>query len=158
MGRKKKPGVVRAAEGNPGKRAIPADRPRPKGGLPSCPKWLDREAKAEWRRVISVVRGYPGWLGKVDRGLLADMCSTWSDIVMLRKMLKEESYIIETAKGGYMQHPAAGALHTKEKIHIRQLSEMGLTPTSRENIGLSEGEVVDEFTEFMKEKGQALGR
>ncbi len=157
MGRKKKPGSVRAAEGNPGKRTIPKDRPRPKGALPTCPTWLDREAKAEWRRVIREVKCYPGWLGKIDRGLLADMCATWSDIVALRAMLKDEGYVLDTAKGGYMQHPAAGALHTKQKIYIRELSEMGLTPTSRENISLSEQEKEDEFSEFMKKKGTVRG-
>ena len=155
----RKPAALKRAEGNRGKRKIPENRPRPAAGeMPTAPTWLDKEARAEWKRITSVVSKFPGWLGLIDRALLADMCQCWSDIVELRKMLKDEGYVLSTARG-YMQHPAAGALHTKEKIHIRQLSEMGLTPASREKVEISGGkDHLDEFSEYVSRKGKALGR
>ncbi len=160
MARPTKPAARKRAEGNPGKRAIPENRPRPDAGeMPTAPTWLDKEARAEWKRVTAVISKFPGWLGRIDRALLADTCATWADIVALRKILKGDGYIITTAQGNKIQHPAAGALHTKEKIHIRQLSEMGLTPTSREKVGLSEKkDDLDEFTTYVSQKGKALGR
>ena len=50
-GRKPTPSAIKALEGNPGKRALNEREPRPEKKAPSCPKWLEPEAKKEWRRL-----------------------------------------------------------------------------------------------------------
>ena len=50
-GRKPTPTAVKELEGNPGKRPLNAKEPKPAKKAPSCPKWLEPEAKKEWRRL-----------------------------------------------------------------------------------------------------------
>lgn len=54
-GRKPKPTAIKELEGNPGKRPLNANEPRPERKAPRCPAWLDTEAKREWRRMGKVL-------------------------------------------------------------------------------------------------------
>ena len=44
-GRKPTPTAIKELEGNPGKRPLNAKEPKPVKKAPSCPKWLEPEAK-----------------------------------------------------------------------------------------------------------------
>ena len=50
-GRKPTPTAIKELEGNPGKRPLNTKEPKPAKKAPSCPKWLEPEAKKEWRRL-----------------------------------------------------------------------------------------------------------
>ena len=50
-GRKPKPTAMKELEGNPGKHPLNASEPKPKKKAPACPKWLEPEAKKEWKRL-----------------------------------------------------------------------------------------------------------
>ena len=50
-GRKPTPTAIRELEGNPGKRPLNTREPHPERKAPACPKWLEPEAKKEWRRL-----------------------------------------------------------------------------------------------------------
>ena len=44
-GRKPKPTAVKVLEGNPGKRSLNTNEPKPVKKAPRCPAWLEDEAK-----------------------------------------------------------------------------------------------------------------
>ena len=48
-GRKPKPTALKELEGNPGKRPLNDREPKPEKKAPPCPKWLNDDAKKEWR-------------------------------------------------------------------------------------------------------------
>lgn len=48
-GRKPKPTAVKVLEGNPGKRSLNTNEPKPQKKTPRCPAWLEAEAKKEWK-------------------------------------------------------------------------------------------------------------
>ena len=50
-GRKPTPTAIKELEGNPGKRKLNAREPKPEKKAPSCPKWLEPDARKEWRRL-----------------------------------------------------------------------------------------------------------
>ena len=50
-GRKPTPTAIKELEGNPGKRPLNEAEPKPAKKAPLCPKWLEPEAKKEWRRL-----------------------------------------------------------------------------------------------------------
>ena len=50
-GRKPKPTAVKVLEGNPGKRSLNTNEPKPVKKAPRCPAWLEDEAKKEWKRM-----------------------------------------------------------------------------------------------------------
>src|SRR5262245_889783 len=51
-------------------------------GAPTCPAWLSKEAKAEWRRAVRLLASV-GLLQKVDRALLACYCDCWAEVMTL---------------------------------------------------------------------------
>ena len=55
-GRKPTPTAIKELEGNPGKRKLNDKEPRPEKKAPSCPKWLEPEAKKEWRRLAKKIQ------------------------------------------------------------------------------------------------------
>lgn len=56
-GRKPKPTAMKELEGNPGKHPLNTSEPKPNKKAPACPKWLEPEAKKEWRRP-RILRGW----------------------------------------------------------------------------------------------------
>ena len=46
-GRKPKPTHLKVLAGNPGKRPLPKNEPKPKPIAPRCPQWLDPIARKE---------------------------------------------------------------------------------------------------------------
>jgi len=78
-GHNAKPAELRLLEGNPGKRPIPKV---PKGHplTETPPEGLDREGRAEWRRVTKAW-SREGVLLETDRATLFAYCLTWQTYV-----------------------------------------------------------------------------
>lgn len=132
MARPPKSVDLKVFEGNPGKRPLNHAEPKPTKGAPTCPVWLDAEAKAEWKRVVPELKRI-GVLTKLDRAVLVAYCQAWADFVWATKFLVEESSrIITGGKDGYkMQNPAVSIKRqaTKELQQFGTL--LGLNPSAR---------------------------
>ena len=76
-GRKPKPTHLKLVTGNPGKRALNENEPKPELSLPSPPPHLDDEAKVEWGRVSERLYAL-GCLAEIDRAALAAYCQAYS--------------------------------------------------------------------------------
>jgi len=72
-GRKPKPTALKALEGNPGRRALNENEPKPRGAVSACPDWLEDEAKAEWARMGEILARM-GVLTEVDLTACAGYC------------------------------------------------------------------------------------
>ena len=69
-GRKPKPTAMKELEGNPGRRQLNENEPRPERRAPRCPSWLEDEAKKEWRR-MGKIRTPNGYLQQVPQVSIA---------------------------------------------------------------------------------------
>lgn len=72
-GRPPKPTGIKGLEGNPGKRPLNKNGPKPKKIAPKCPAWLLPDAKKEWRRLskeLETIRLLTG----VDMDAFAGYC------------------------------------------------------------------------------------
>ena len=72
-GRKPTPTPIKELEGNPGKRPLNQNEPKLKKTAPSYPKWIDKEAKKEWRRLAAKMEQM-GVLSEVDMAAFAGYC------------------------------------------------------------------------------------
>ena len=72
-GRKPKPTAMKELEGNPGKHPLNTSEPKPNKKAPACPKWLEPEAKKEWRRLAKQMEAI-GILTEVDMAAFAGYC------------------------------------------------------------------------------------
>lgn len=79
-GRKPKPTAMKELEGNPGKHPLNTSEPKPTKKAPACPKWLEPEAKKEWRRLAkqSIINAYAAKSG-LTHARIANLMSneTW---------------------------------------------------------------------------------
>lgn len=132
-GRRPKPSRIKEIEGNPGKRPLNRQEPKPEPEIPECPAHLDDEAKAEWNRIAPELLAL-GILARVDRAALAAYCRCWSLWVEAENQLRKFGAVIRTSKGYPIQNPYLGIANTAIDQMRKFLTEFGMTPSSRTRV------------------------
>ena len=82
-----KPTSIRVLEGNPARRPLPANEPRPAPGEPEMPKYLDREARREWKRLVPILLSMRV-LSAADGLQLANLCQAYSILLQAHKAMR----------------------------------------------------------------------
>ena len=142
-----KPTSLKVLEGNPGKRPLNKNEPKPKPITPRCPTWIIAEAKREWKRVVPELERL-GLLTCVDRAALTGYCQSWARYVEAENYLKKNATTFETDKGYIMQVPQVAIAQKYLKICQSFMADFGLTPSARGRIALPGGEEEDPLEEL----------
>jgi P27 family predicted phage terminase small subunit len=132
-GRKPKPTALKVLEGNPGKRPLNKNEPKPEKKAPRCPSWLEPEAKKEWRRMSKQLEAL-GVLTQVDAAAFAGYCQAYARWKEAEEFLSKHGTIFKTPSGYIQQVPQVSIAQTYLKIMKDFCSEFGLTPSSRTRI------------------------
>ena len=150
-GRKPKPLVIRALEGNPGKRPLNDREPTPPEGVPDCPNYLDDEAKAEWFRTAKVLSDM-GLLSVADRTALAAYCVVYSRWLKAEEQVKKFGSIVKSPEKGFpMKSPYLTVADQAMDAMHKFMVEFGLTPSSRSRIRVPVGgQAKDELDAFLE--------
>jgi P27 family predicted phage terminase small subunit len=150
-GRKPTPTALKLLKGNPGKRPINRNEPKPSPRAPGCPTWLAPEARAEWRRVVPALDKI-GMLAKVDRAALTAYCETWATFVTAQRDLHEHGLVLHiyedlavTDDGKTIKVQVRATKNPSVMVardaaaQIRAFcAEFGLTPSARSRMELPE--------------------
>lgn len=158
-GRKPLPTKLHVVHGNPGKRKRNANEPKPQPIAPSCPRWLDGRAKAEWRRVSGELEKL-GLLTKVDRAAMAAYCQLYSRYAHLEEAAS--AWFKEHGDFTYEDIDKNGITHRKiipELAEARKyapilrgyITEFGMTASARARLTLPDDKEEDEFEQFLNE-------
>lgn len=132
-GRKPTPTAIKELEGNPGKRPLNKNEPKPMKKAPPCPKWLEPEAKKEWRRLAKKMEQL-GVLTEVDMAAFAGYCQAYARWKEAEEFITQHGSILRT-KSGYVQPvPQVSIAQTYLKIMNRFAEQFGLTPAARSRI------------------------
>ncbi len=132
-GRKPKPTRLKVLEGNPGKRPLNRNEPKPKVGIPRCPEHLSDEAKREWRRVSGSLAEM-GLLSRIDRAALAAYCQAWGRWVEAEEALRKYGVMIKSPSGFPMQSPYLAIANKAMEQMRAMLTEFGMSPSSRTRV------------------------
>lgn len=132
-GRKPTPTAIKELEGNPGKRPLNEKEPKPKKKAPPCPKWLDEEAKREWRRLAKKMEAI-GVLTEVDMAAFAGYCQAYARWKEAEEFITQHGSIVKTPSGYWQQVPQVSIAQTYLKIMNKFAEQFGLTPASRSRI------------------------
>lgn len=97
--------------------------------IPNPPAWLDREAKAEWRRITPELHRL-GILSNLDRAQLAIRCDVWSRWNKARLLTKTLTVKARRA-GEERKHPAWQVYRDTAELLIKLDKEFGLVPNAR---------------------------
>jgi P27 family predicted phage terminase small subunit len=150
-GRKKTPAIIHHLHGNPGRRPINDQEPKPETGVPKKPDFLSATAKKYWNYHAKRL-DQAGILSKVDLGILAAYCTALSTLDKAEKMLAEHGYTQQTEAG---EKKTPWILIAKEaRDQIRSLgSELGVTASSRARMKVEAKKKPDLFELYRKKRG-----
>lgn len=142
-GRKPKPTALKMLEGNPGKRPLNENEPKPPKGTIRCPTWLEAEAKKEWRRLAPSLEAM-GVLTTADITAFAGYCQAYARWKEAEEFITQHGSIFQTPSGYVQQVPQVSIAQQNLKIMQSFCSEFGLTPATRSRIIAGNGDKVDE--------------
>lgn len=132
-GRKPTPTAIKQLEGNPGKRPLNDKEPKPERKAPPCPKWLDKEAKKEWKRLASKME-MMGVLTEVDMAAFAGYCQSYARWRENEEFISKNGSLVRTPSGYWQQVPQVSMAQQYLKQMGRFAEQFGLTPASRSRI------------------------
>jgi len=144
-GRKPTPSHLKLVTGNPGKRPLPKNEPKPVLCIPPVPMELCDEAKLEWGRV-SIEAHSLGLLSNIDRAAFAIYCSAYGRWIRAERLLRKQALgdvetgglLSRSAKGNVVANPLIGIANKAAFDVIRYATEFGFTPSSRARVNGSE--------------------
>lgn len=137
-GPKPKPTHLKILAGNPGKRALPKNEPKPVGELSEPPPWFTESQKEGWNYAIK--NAPPGLLKNLDRSVL----SVWVVSEDLHRQASEKiaafGMITKSPdKGVPMQNPFLPILNKQAQIMLKAAGDLGFTPAGRTRIAVGDG-------------------
>lgn len=138
-GRKPKPTYLKLLEGNPSHRPLTKNEPKPQPGRPPCPRWLNLEAKREWRRIVPELEAL-GLLTIVDRAALAGYCQAYARWRQAEEAIEKYGMIGKTESGYVQQLPYVSIAQKSLQLMKNLAAEFGLTPSARSRLSLQKPE------------------
>lgn len=152
-GPRPKPTALKLIQGNPGKRALNKDEPKPKCiKFPSPPIELDANAHIEWVRVVDELRAL-GMVTKLDFAVLSAYCVAYSRFKVASESLNRiadkdpmfSGLLIKTKQGNWIQNPLLGVVRRASLDMVRFAAELGMTPSSRSRIYIESAHGADDW-------------
>ena len=148
-GRRPKPTRLKVITGNPGKRPLNKNEPKPRPAVPDC---LTDAAKAEWERISQELLSLR-LLTSIDRAALAAYCQAWGRWVEAEEALKKHGVVVRSPNGFPIQSPYL-AIANKALDQMRaMLTEFGMSPSSRSRVTAQLSPMPPEWDEFITEFG-----
>ena len=155
-GPKPKPTRLKILAGNPGKRPLNKQEPKPPAGkLPVAPPHLNRIAKKEWRRLAKDLHSC-GVLTQVDTAVLGAYCQAYSRWVQAEDAIAEmakrdqltNGLMIKTTNGNAIQNPLVGTSNKSANDMVRYAAELGMTPSARSRVTATETKSTNAFSDI----------
>lgn len=138
-GRKPIPTKLHVLNGNPGKRPLNQNEPKPIPIAPKPPGWLDPIAKKLWKDLAPQLEKL-GLLTKIDGVAFEAVCQSYATWVKCERFLKENGMTttLITDKGSeYAQQRPEVSISNKALQNFKAfITEFGLTPSSRSRISI----------------------
>ena len=132
-GRRPKPTRLKALTGNPGKRPLNVNEPRPKPAAPECPPELSPIARQEWSRLTAELAKL-NLITHLDRGALATYCGAYALWAEAMVQIQKFGTMVKSPTGYPMQSPYLSIANRQAELMMRIASEFGFTPASRSRI------------------------
>jgi P27 family predicted phage terminase small subunit len=125
-------------EGNPGHQRKNRREPKPPPIAPKRPTWLDREAAAEWRRIVPILERL-GLATVIDRASLAAYCQAWANYYHAQRDLSAARRANGRKRPG--DRDLAQLAYTTARMYDtfrKAAAEFGLTPATRARLEVTD--------------------
>lgn len=146
-----KPTALKLIEGNPGRRPLNKNEPKPPIARPAAPAFLTGHAAGEWARIVDRLADV-GLMTDIDVATLAAYCQAYGRWVQAEEALAvfaardpvNHGLIIKTSNGNAIQSPLVGAANTAMQLMHKFAVEFGMTPAARSRLDVTVGTAVPE--------------
>ena len=145
VGRKPKPSNLKVIEGNPGKRPLPENEPKPAPVIetPAPPGWLNKDGKQMWKdRVPDLIN--IGLLTNIDIDSFAMCCHVYGVFREAERDIKKKGryhkYVNKFGAENEVERPQAKTANKAYAEYCKMMSEFGLSPASRTRIEVKPAE------------------
>ncbi|NCG55135.1 phage terminase small subunit P27 family [Serratia fonticola] len=157
----KTPTHLRLVRGNPSKRAINKNEPKPPTGVPPTPKHFDKQGKYWFKRMAEELDAL-GVMSQLDGRALELLVEAYTEYRHHCDTLDREGYTYavyseEDADEGKEReirmikpHPAAMMKADAWKRIRAMLAEFGMTPASRSKVNATAPDAADPLDDFLK--------
>ena len=153
-GRRPKPTRLKVLTGNPGKRPLNKDEPKPEVVAPECPAELGPVARREWDRLVGELMSLR-ILTNLDRAALAAYCGAYAMWAEATESIQKYGSMVKSPTGYPVQSPYVSIANRQAEIMMRIASEFGFTPASRSRISTSSPDDEVPFDLFNRRPGEA---
>lgn len=137
-GPRPQPSALKLIRGNPGRRPLPENEPKPASGIPERPDDLDDVAAAVWDRLAPLLDDMHV-LTVADGEALAHLCKDTSLLEAAAMGLAHSQLLMKSPTGVVGISPLYRIVHTQRKAVREWLREFGLTPASRTGVKTIDG-------------------
>ena len=156
-GPRKEPTILKIAKGNPGKRPINENEPKPAADAVQPPSWVSGKSLEKWQEVAPKLLAM-GVLTNADVETLARYCTMHEQYVKYLEEIRQGGDVLvvrdDSGNVKYMQStPAATMLMKLATSMLRIEQEFGLTPSARTGIATTQSKKRDELEEFFSAHG-----
>jgi P27 family predicted phage terminase small subunit len=134
-GRRPKATRIKFLTGNPGKRPLNKNEPRPEPALPECPPELGPSAQREWNRLV-IELSKLNLITNLDRAALASYCGAYALWAEATEAIQKFGTMVKSPSGYPMQSPYISIANRQAELMMRIASEFGFTPASRSRISV----------------------
>lgn len=132
-GRKPQPTALKLLHGNPGRRPLNENEPKPKAALPKPPAHLSPVAKQEWRRAGKLLHSM-GLISDLDLAAFALYCTAWARWVEAEQALSTYGVMLKSPNGFPVQSPYLSVANRAMDQIRSLLSEFGMSPATRTRV------------------------
>ncbi len=148
-GRKPTPTALKLVRGNPGKRPINANEPKPSEHAP-MPDWLSPAAAKHWPLVAKQLSD-ARLLSSIDTAALGLYCEAFARWHHANQQIAKFGPIIKSPNGYPVQSPYLGIANTAHDQMRKLLVEFGMTPSARSRVSKVESDEADPYKAFVKQ-------
>lgn len=154
-----KPTQLKKLAGNPGKRPLNANEPKPPkpDRVPYAPRHLNDDAKKEWRRMGGALLQL-GLYTELDYAALAMYCQAFGRWIQAERMVTElGEVLLSTQTSNYYQNPWFHVANRAWDQMLKMLSRFGLSPADRARLSVAQPEEQDELADLLFRRGVKVG-
>lgn len=97
----------------------------------ACPKWLDAEAKKEWKRILNLLEEEKKNFTPKDLKALEGYCVSYSKWRKCEEIINDKGFTFITPNGYEQQRPEISIGNKAQQEYRSWMKELGLTEASR---------------------------
>ena len=128
------PSNLKLLRGNPGKRPISKNEPKPRPITPDAPEYLSPLALRRWNELLPELE-IIGTLTIIDADIFGLYCVAWADIVELTADIEENGRSYEVGTNGALSSRPEVAMLNRAKDDIRRFgAELGIGAAARTKV------------------------